>query len=106
MHIYNIIIHTQIGYYYIVSLTKIWLIIIDKIIKSSPSRIINTSSLAYVGAKLDFELMKNFKQYNYKDTTYNQFVLYANSKLANIYFTKVLAEKLINKGKRLTFFNI
>lgn len=55
------------------------------------SRIVNVSSKAHYGGETDFEKMNQEKGYFV-------FKQYENSKLANVFFTKYLAEKLKDKG--------
>lgn len=63
----------------------------DKMIHSSPARIINVSSQIYTQGKIDFEDLEFSEKYNgYK--------AYAQSKLAIMYFTQLLSEKLIPFG--------
>nr|CAD7434956.1 unnamed protein product [Timema monikensis] len=66
-------------------------LLLPRIISSAPARIINLSSVAHLGAKLDFEDM-NCEKY------YNSVTAYARSKLANILFTKELAIRLKGTG--------
>ncbi len=63
----------------------------DRLIASSPARIINTSSDAHKGAKLDFDDLQSAKQYG-------GFKVYGRSKLANILFTRELARRLAGTG--------
>ena len=58
--------------------------------KSSNARIINVSSAAYVFAEI------NFENINLRNGAWNQTKAYANSKLANILFTRELAKRLGN----------
>ena len=58
------------------------------LLKNTPnSRIVNVASKAHFGSKMNFETINAEKGY----FIYNQ---YENSKLANVLFTKYLAEKL------------
>jgi NAD(P)-dependent dehydrogenase (short-subunit alcohol dehydrogenase family) len=63
---------------------------LDKIKKSSPSRIINVSSLAHTRGKINFDDLNSANDYD-PGAAYNQ------SKLANILFTKELSKKLDGK---------
>lgn len=63
-------------------------LLIDIIKASSPSRIINTSSVAHRGARIDFDDIE------FKRRSYNGITAYGQSKLANILFTKELARRL------------
>ena len=59
----------------------------EKMIKSSPARIINVSSQIYSNGKINFEDLEFSEKYNgYK--------AYAQSKLAIMYFNQLLSEKL------------
>ncbi|KAL7632835.1 UNVERIFIED_CONTAM: hypothetical protein RMT77_016832 [Armadillidium vulgare] len=67
------------------------LLLLDNIKRASPSRIINVSSLAHIYGRMhweDLQLKNNYRP----DRAYTQ------SKLANILFTKILAEKLKGTG--------
>ncbi|KAF2365696.1 Short-chain dehydrogenase/reductase SDR [Trinorchestia longiramus] len=71
------------------------LLLLNKLKSSSPSRIINVSSIAYIFNQLDvsdinFERRKYFFQR-----------AYCQSKISNILFTKELAERLDGTGERL-----
>jgi len=65
-------------------------ILLGKIRKSTPSRIVNVSSVGHKWAKLDLDHLDQ--------STVNRMLVYPNTKLANIYFTIVLADKLRGKG--------
>lgn len=64
-------------------------LLLDSLRVSAPSRIINVSSDAYRRAftGLDFEDLQSEK-------SYNSMLVYGRSKLANIYFTRELAQRL------------
>nr|CAI5845777.1 unnamed protein product [Callosobruchus analis] len=64
------------------------------VLKSAPSRIINVSSTAHRRGKINKNDLNS-------DSTYNAFDAYAQSKLANILFTKELAKKLEGKARLL-----
>jgi NAD(P)-dependent dehydrogenase (short-subunit alcohol dehydrogenase family) len=66
-------------------------LMLDLLKKSSPSRIINVSSGAHYGGKIDF----NDLQMRHK---YSGWKAYAQSKLANILFTYELAHRLTGTG--------
>lgn len=66
-------------------------LLLDKIKKSSPSRIINISSLAHTRGKINFDDLNSANDYD-PGAAYNQ------SKLANILFTKELSKKLDGTG--------
>lgn len=63
-------------------------LLLPKIIQSAPSRIITVSSMVYVQGNIDFDDL------NWEKTPYSAMRAYARSKLANILFTKELAERL------------
>jgi NAD(P)-dependent dehydrogenase (short-subunit alcohol dehydrogenase family) len=73
-------------------------LLLDIIIKSSPSRIINTSSNAHRRARLQFEDIEFSKKYSH-------IMAYSQSKLANILFTKKLSQKLRSNGTTVNCFN-
>ena len=54
---------------------------------SAPARIINVSSAAHRRARIDFDDLQNRRRYR-------GFLVYSQSKLANIYFTRALARRL------------
>jgi len=58
---------------------------------SAPARIINVSSDAHSGGKIDFDNLQG-------EQTYSSFGPYGNSKLANILFTTELARRLEGTG--------
>lgn len=60
---------------------------LDDLLKASGARIVNVASAAHQGAKLDFSDLQNAKRYSGWNA-------YAQSKLANIYFTYELAKRL------------
>lgn len=66
-------------------------LLIDLLKKSSPSRIINVSSGAHYGGKIDFDDLHQSKRYS-------GWKAYAQSKLANILFTYELAHRLSGTG--------
>jgi NAD(P)-dependent dehydrogenase (short-subunit alcohol dehydrogenase family) len=68
-------------------------LLLDLLIKNAPSRIVNVSSTTHQGAELDFNNLQGEKHYN-------GYEAYSTSKLANVFFTIELAEKL--KGKNVT----
>ena len=68
------------------------LLLLERIKKSAPSRIINVSSYAHVFGKLDFEDMMWAK------TRYNSMLAYGRSKLANVMFSRELAKRLVGSG--------
>lgn len=67
------------------------LLLLDKIKDSAPSRIINVSSVAHVLGRIDFD------DINY-DVNYHPIKAYCRSKLANILFTRELAQRLMGTG--------
>ncbi|KAJ8945893.1 hypothetical protein NQ318_002735 [Aromia moschata] len=64
------------------------LLLLPKICQSSPARIVNVSSMAHSGVKMDF------LDLNWDVKKYSALGAYQQSKLANILFTKELARKL------------
>jgi NAD(P)-dependent dehydrogenase (short-subunit alcohol dehydrogenase family) len=67
-------------------------LLIDLIIKTKDSRIVNISSTAHKSGNIIFDDL------NWEKRKYNGWKGYGDSKLANIYFTYELARKLANKG--------
>ncbi len=68
-------------------------LLLDVLVKSAPSRIVNVSSDLHRLARLDFDNLQGERKYA-------QFQAYALSKLANVLFTYELARRL--DGKRVT----
>ncbi|XP_045619959.2 retinol dehydrogenase 13 isoform X1 [Procambarus clarkii] len=66
-------------------------LLLDKIKASAPSRIVNVSSVAHERGIINFSDLNS-------DKTYDEGEAYAQSKLANILFTKELAERLEGSG--------
>ncbi len=66
-------------------------LLLDLLKASAPSRIVNVSSEAHRGAKLDFADLQHEK-------SFPGFSVYGQSKLANIYFTYELARRLEGTG--------
>src|SRR4030042_4419916 len=66
-------------------------VLLDTIKASAPARIINVSSDAHSGGKIDFENLQG-------EQSYTSFGPYGNSKLANILFTIELARRLEGTG--------
>ncbi|XP_033347734.1 retinol dehydrogenase 13-like [Bombus vosnesenskii] len=66
-------------------------LLLDTLKDSAPSRIVNVSSSAHKRGKIKFDDLNNEK-------TYEPGEAYAQSKLANILFTKELANKLKGTG--------
>ncbi|MDR3576585.1 MAG: SDR family oxidoreductase [Anaerolineaceae bacterium] len=62
-------------------------LLLDVIKTSGPARIVNVSSAAHQGAQLNFDDLQNRKHYNSQS-------VYAQSKLANLYFTYELSRRL------------
>ena len=67
-------------------------LLFDKIKAAPQGRIVNVSSLAHEGAKKQMGGL-NMKDINWEQS-YVPWHVYAQSKLANVYFTKKLAQKL------------
>jgi len=66
-------------------------LLLDTIKASTPARIINVSSGAHSGGKIDFDNLQG-------ERSYSSFGPYGNSKLANILFTTELARRLEGTG--------
>lgn len=62
-------------------------LLLDVLISSAPARIVNVSSGAHVGGKVDFQNLQLAHGYS-------SFKAYSQSKLANVYFTYELARRL------------
>jgi NAD(P)-dependent dehydrogenase (short-subunit alcohol dehydrogenase family) len=65
--------------------------LLDKLIASAPARIVSTSSAAHQGMNLDFNDLQSAK-------SYGGLRVYGRSKLANILFTRELAQRLAGAG--------
>lgn len=63
----------------------------DRLIASAPARIVNVSSEAHRGARLDFDDLQSARHYS-------GWRAYGRSKLANILFTRELARRLERTG--------
>jgi retinol dehydrogenase 12 len=66
-------------------------LLLDLLTTSAPSRIVNVSSGAHVGGRINLENIQNPR-------TYSGWAAYSQSKLANIYFTYELARRLQGSG--------
>jgi len=66
-------------------------LLLDTLRASAPARIINVSSDAHSGGKIEFDNLQG-------ERSYSSFGPYGNSKLANILFTKELARRLEGTG--------
>ncbi|XP_063921636.1 retinol dehydrogenase 13-like isoform X2 [Zophobas morio] len=66
-------------------------LLLDVMKQSAPSRIVNVSSVAHKRGKINKEDLNSDKSYDPADA-------YAQSKLANILFTKELSKKLVGSG--------
>jgi NAD(P)-dependent dehydrogenase (short-subunit alcohol dehydrogenase family) len=64
------------------------ILLLDLILKSSPARIINVSSMVHSGASIDFDDIQ-------MERGYSGMRAYSRSKLANILFTYALARRLL-----------
>lgn len=63
----------------------------ERLVASSPARVVNTSSDAHKGARLDFSDLQSARGYS-------GFKVYGRSKLCNILFTRELARRLAGTG--------
>jgi NAD(P)-dependent dehydrogenase (short-subunit alcohol dehydrogenase family) len=75
----------HLGYFLLTNL------LVDMLVKSAPSRIVNVSSDVHRVARLDFDDLQGERKYS-------QLHAYALSKLANVLFTYELAKRLEGKG--------
>lgn len=66
-------------------------LLLDLLIKSAPSRIINVTSVAHTRGKINKDDLNS-------DNAYEEAAAYNQSKLANVLFTKELAERLSGTG--------
>ena len=66
-------------------------LLLSKLVKSAPSRIVNVASAVHHYAKLDFDNLQGEKKYK-------QFQAYSLSKLANVLFTYELARRMNGSG--------
>ncbi len=75
-------------------------LLLDRIRESAPARIVNTASGAhtYSGGRLDFDDLQSSK-------SFASIKVYAKSKLANILFTRTLAQKLDGSGVTVNCFH-
>jgi len=69
-------------------------LLLDLILKTENSRIVTVSSTGHKAGKLDFDDL------NWEKRKYKKMKTYADSKLANLYFTYVLQEKLEKEGSK------
>jgi NAD(P)-dependent dehydrogenase (short-subunit alcohol dehydrogenase family) len=67
-------------------------LLIDLIQASAPARVVNVSSAAHQGVKLDFDDLQA------RNKRYSGWRAYQKSKLANIFFTRELARRLEGSG--------
>src|SRR6266700_5172584 len=63
----------------------------ERLLGSTPARVINTASDVHRGAKMDFDDLQSEKGYS-------GFGVYAKSKLCNVLFTRELARRLAGSG--------
>jgi NAD(P)-dependent dehydrogenase (short-subunit alcohol dehydrogenase family) len=76
----------HLGYFLLTTL------LLDLIVKSAPSRIVNTSSIGHYRGTIDFDDLDFDKE------PYNIMKAYGRSKLANVLFTRELAKRLAGSG--------
>ena len=69
-------------------------LLLDLILKTENSRIVTVSSTAHAYGKLDLE------DFNWEKRKYKKVKAYGDSKIANLYFTYVLQEKLEEAGAK------
>ena len=69
-------------------------LLLDLILKTENSRIVTVSSSGHRSGKIDFDDL------NWEKRKYKKLGTYADSKLANLYFTYMLQEKLETRGLR------
>ncbi len=67
--------------------------LLDLLVKTPGSRIVNVSSLAHKNGNL------NFEDLNWEKRKYQKWPSYGDSKIANLYFTDHLADRLTGKGR-------
>lgn len=67
------------------------ILLLDVLKKSAPSRIINVSSMAHIQGRISFKDLQAARKYGWMSS-------YAQSKLAQIYFTYELADRLAGSG--------
>jgi len=65
--------------------------LLPRLLASAPARIINTASEVHRGARLDFADLQSEKDYS-------SYGVYGKSKLANVLFTRELAQRLAGTG--------
>jgi NAD(P)-dependent dehydrogenase (short-subunit alcohol dehydrogenase family) len=70
--------------------------LLDLIEKTKDARIVNVSSGAHKYGKI------NFEDLNWEERDYKAWKAYGDSKIANLYFTKELAEKVADKNIQVT----
>jgi retinol dehydrogenase 14 len=66
-------------------------LLLDRIVQSAPARIVNVSSIAHRRATMDFDDL-------FLERGYRLIKAYARSKLANVLYTRALAQKLAGMG--------
>jgi NAD(P)-dependent dehydrogenase (short-subunit alcohol dehydrogenase family) len=66
-------------------------LLLERIVKSSPARVVNVSSMVHSGASIDFDDL-------HMEFGYTGLRAYSKSKLANVLFTYALARRLLGTG--------
>jgi retinol dehydrogenase 12 len=66
-------------------------LLVDMLVESAPARVINVSSNAHMGGKIDFQALRENKMKGFWSG-------YSQTKLANVYFTYELARRLQGTG--------
>ncbi|XP_063231388.1 retinol dehydrogenase 11-like isoform X2 [Bacillus rossius redtenbacheri] len=67
------------------------LLLLPRMLRSSPARIINVTSMSHISGRIDFDDLN-------MERSYSPYQSYARSKLANILFTRELADRLRGTG--------
>jgi retinol dehydrogenase 12 len=75
----------HLGYFLLTNL------LLDLLVASAPARVVNVSSAAHMGGRIDLDQVKD-------PAHYSGWSAYSQSKLANVYFTYELARRMEGKG--------
>ncbi|CAN9504171.1 unnamed protein product [Ophioblennius macclurei] len=79
-------------------------LLLDRLKRCGPSRIVNVSSLGHNFGKLDFDCLTTHKALRLGTSTKEVFQIYCDSKLCNVLFTHELAKKL--EGTQVTCYSL